>query len=90
MNAYKRRGLTISDVLDFATFGPGRKQRGKQGRLAGNARTINAANAHIIHAMRYTHPITTANGYYSREDHIDAARSYLRKAREWRLELASC
>lgn len=74
MNAYKQHGFTWGEVLDHSTFGPGRKQLGIAGRLAGNAFYLKQAAAC---RRSYT-------------DGADAAvaRMYIAKAREYREELA--
>jgi hypothetical protein len=89
MNAHRRHGYSHSDVVDYRfTHCHRDAPRNRDAKLLRSAaRLLSAANNHIVHAMRYTHPVLTANGYYSREDHIDAAKGYLRRAREWRLEL---
>jgi hypothetical protein len=85
MNAYKRRGLTWSDVLDHCTWGNGRKQLGIHGRLAGNQFYLKHAAAlrreHISNAAK---PRTIL---FELDRPIDVAVRYVIKAREWRLEL---
>ena len=89
MNAHKRHGYSHSDVADYALHhcAYNKPHRSECRLKLSAARLLTAANTHIIHAMRYTSPELTANGYYSREDHIAAARGYLRRATEWRNEL---
>lgn len=91
MRAHQRHGYSHTDISDYSLHNLHRDApRCRDSRLLRSAaRLMDAANVHIIHAMRYTHPVLTANGYYSREDHIHAAKGYLRRAREWRLELQS-
>lgn len=87
MNAYKRHGMTWTDVTDRAYWGEGRKRFGKEGRLAGNATYLGKASdlrlrIAIPEAKRF------ADGdYRTVEDFKRLAAGCVAKATEWRLEL---
>lgn len=84
MNAYKRRGLTWSDVLDNARDKP---RRGHAGRLALSAYHLFMA-AHMRRMISFDAQLTRQGRPILRDvSPSRAARSYLLKAREWRLEL---
>jgi hypothetical protein len=85
MNAHTRRGFTYSDVVDY-----GLTTYRKCARRRPIFTHLSSANDHLVHAMHYARKgEAVMPGFYTYEDHVRFAREHLRKAREWRKEIAA-
>lgn len=85
MNAHKRHGYSYSDVVDY-----GMTTYRNCARRRPIFTSLDAANSHVIHALRYARKDEIGMpGFYTYEDHIRFARQYVNKAREWRQEIAA-
>lgn len=90
MRSYIKNGYSHSDVVDYALTncnkGLNRKTNGSRRRPIFTH--LVAANSHREMALKYCTGGVMPD-FYTRDDHVRIARDHLRKAREWRIEIAA-
>ena len=80
MRAHQRHGFTHSDVVDYALRNCNKPTSPRRRPIF---TSLAAAHAHITNARKWLGNVER------RDDHIRFARDYLRKAAEWRNEIAA-
>lgn len=90
MRSHIKNGYSHADVVDYALAncnkGFNRKTNGSRRRpIFTHLATV---RDHLTYAQKYCAG-GVMPGYYDRDDHVRIARDHLRKAREWRREIAA-